>query len=91
MNLGVVQGNMYLENCDQTPFVTNTASIPQPGQTLVNSQNPMSVSLPLRPEGVFIHQLEEYHTYSFTVYQATVEGFSPISEAVTQDMPQDGE
>ena len=88
MNLGVVQGN--IDNADQMPFVNNTASTTQPGQKLVNNPNPMFVSPPLRPEGVFIDRLEEYHTYSFTVYQENIKGAGPFSEAVIEEMPQDG-
>ena len=76
------------DSADQMPA---TVSIPQAGQTLVNSQNPMLVSLPLRPESVFIDQLKEYRLYSFSVYQANIEGVGPFSETVIQGMPQGGE
>ena len=90
VNLGVVQGSMDGDNVDQMPIVTSTASIPQPGQTLVNSRNPTFVVLPLKQEGVFIDQLEEYHMYSFVVYQTNVKGAGPFSAAVIKEMPQGG-
>ena len=90
VNLGVVQGNIDGDNVDQMPIVTSTASIPQPGQTLVNSRNPTFVVLPLRQEGVFIDQLEEYHLYSFAVHQTNIKGTGPSSEAIIEDMPQGG-
>ena len=70
-----------------TPFMSQ---IPQSGQQLVNSHDPRLVSLPLRPESVFIDELEEYHLYSFAVYQENSEGVSLLSESVTQEMPEDG-
>jgi receptor-type tyrosine-protein phosphatase Q len=88
VNLGVVQGKIDGDNVDQMPIVTSTASIPQPGQTLVNSRNPTFVVLPLRQEGVFIDQLEEYHLYSFAVHQTNIKGTGPSSEAIIEDMPQ---
>ena len=90
VNLGVVQGSIDGDNVDQMPIVTSTASIPQPGQTLVNSRNPTFVVLPLKQEGVFIDQLEEYHMYSFVVYQTNVKGAGPFSAAVIEEMPQGG-
>ena len=88
VNLGVVQGKIDGDNVDQMPIITSTTSIPQPGQTLVNSRNPTFVVLPLRQEDVFIDQLEEYHLYSFAVHQTNIKGAGPSSEAVIEEMPQ---
>ena len=88
VNLGVVGEDMDGDSADQ---MSTTVSIPQPGQTLVNSRNPTLVSLPLRPESVFIDQLKEYRLYSFSVYQANIEGVGPFGETVIQGMPQGGE
>ena len=87
INLGVVGEDTDEDSAYRMP---TTVSIPQPGQTLVNAQNPTLVSLPLRPESVFIDQLEEYCLYSFTVNQANIEDMGPLSEIVTQEMPQGG-
>ena len=73
-----------------TPFMSQTIFIPQSEQQLVNSRDPRLVSLPLRPESAFIDELEEYHLYSFAVYQENSEGVSLLSESVTQEMPEDG-
>ena len=87
INLGVVGEGVDEDSADRMP---TTVSIPQPGQTLMNAQNPTLVSLPLRAESVFIDQLEEYCLYSFTVNQVNIEGVGPLSEIVTQEMPQGG-
>ena len=89
-NMGTQQGDIDEENSGLAPFTSQTISIPRPGQQLVNSLDPQLVSLPLRPESVLIEQLEEYHLYSFAIYQENAEGVSMLSEAVTQEMPEAG-
>ena len=89
-NMGTLQGDTDEENSGLAPFMSQTISIPRPGQQLVNSLDPQLVSLPLRLESVLIEQLEEYHLYSFAIYQENAEGVSMLSEAVTQEMPEAG-
>ena len=78
------------DSSDLTPVMSQTISIPQPGQQLVNSHDPQLVSLPLNRESVFIEELEEYYLYSFAVYQENSQGDSPWSESIIQEMPEDG-
>ena len=70
-----------------TPFVSQYITIPRPGQQLMNSHDPQLASLPLQQESVIIEQLEEYYLYGFA---ENTEGVSPLSETVTQEMPEAG-
>ena len=73
-----------------TPFVSQYIIIPRPGQQLMNSRDPQLTSLPLQQESAIIEQLEEYYLYGFAVYQENAEGVGPLSETVTQEMPETG-
>ena len=73
------------------PFMTFTASIPQPGSPLANLPDPRVVSLPLEKEMTSLDQLQAYHVYRFYVYVENSAGESQESETVTQIMPQSGE
>ncbi len=79
-----------LDYTELEPYSVFTSFIPQPGFPLVNSPDPRVVSLPLLPEFILIGDLEEYHTYRFTVYVETSAGKSNISEPVVQEMPGSG-
>ena len=87
-NHGPLQGSAG-EGSGLTPLMHQTASIPSPGQQLMNSPDPSLVSLPLKWESVFIEGLEEYHSYSFAVYQENSEGTSPLSESTKEETPED--
>jgi hypothetical protein len=76
------------EGSGLSPLMQQTVSIPSPGQQLTNSPDPSLVSLPLKIESVLIEGLEEYHSYSFAVYQANSEGTSPLSETAIQETPE---
>ena len=73
-----------------THFMSQYITIPRPGQQLMNSRDPQLASLPLQQESVIIEQLEEYYLYGFAVYQENAEGVSPLSETITQEMPEAG-
>ena len=73
-----------------SPLTVHMISVPPPGYLLSNSPDPALVSLPLKTESVVIENLEEFHSYSFTVYQENSEGIGPLSMTVIQDTPEDG-
>ena len=89
-NHGPLQGISGEGSGGLSPLMQQTVSIPSPGQQLTNSPDPSLVSLPLKLESVLIEGLEEYHLYSFAVYQENVEGISPLSEATMQETPEAG-
>lgn len=59
-----------------------TRVIPSNGQSLMNSDDPTRVKLPLRMEIALIDELEEYHLYRLWVYFETNEGRSPKSISI---------
>ena len=89
MNQGPLQGGAG-EGSGLSPFTLQMISVPPLGQLLRNSPDPALVSLPLKEESVLIEGLEEYHSYSFAVYQENTVGSSPVSDDITQELPEAG-
>ena len=51
-----------------TLFIYSAISIPTPGTSLANNQDPRIASLPLKIEIVQLEDLQESFTYRFTIF-----------------------
>lgn len=67
------------------PFFSDSISIPNTKQGLMNNPDPTQATLPLKRESVEIQSLQEHHIYQFTVYYDNTKGISEPSFAVTQE------
>ena len=74
----LIETTESLENATNTPQLS--FSIPSFGQPLMNINDPVRVTLPLKQEMVLINELDEFSTYQFLVFFETSAGRSTNSE-----------